>query len=190
MFFSQKKEIDTPQIDTPQINIDKYGSTKPDEDYIITSEISDKPTKTVFDTETNEFNIISKDEGKDEEGLPTVEVACNTDEVEDEYGNEDEDGNEYGNDDDEDDEDDEETESTIYVITIDDKPSFYETDLDSAIEKIDTLSKSYNLNDYGYHTTLTNYKSDREIDIIRNFDFGFFSMSFKFHTIKIYRLDD
>ena len=52
------------------------------------------------------------------------------------------------------------------------------------------MAKVYNLNDIGYHNTLTNYKSETEIEIIRNFDFGLFSLNFNMHTFKIFRLNN
>ena len=82
-----------------------------------------------------------------------------------------------------------EDENTIYVITIDNEPFTYEKELNSAKIKVDSMVKKYNLNDVGgYHTNYINYKNDYEIDIIRNFDLGIFSINYIIHTFSIYRL--
>jgi len=103
---------------------------------------------------------------------------CNKDEDEDD------------DDDDDDSEIEDDTENTIYVICVDDVPYSYKRSSQEAKDTIDRMAKLYNLNDIGYHSTLTNYKNENEIELIRNFDFGLFSLNFTMHTFKIFRLNN
>jgi len=84
----------------------------------------------------------------------------------------------------------EDDENTIYVISYDDTPYTYEKELSSAKNRIELMAKKYNLNDvYGYHSSYIKYKNELEINIIRNYDFGFFSYNYVIHTFTIHRIN-
>ena len=162
MFFGKKeKELHIPQIDINNLEVTREIIT---DEYIFTDNVNDKSTNTEEPTNIENDNHV-----------PMEFTINNTRESDNEE---------------EDEELEEDNENTIYVICIDDKPSFYEKNSSAAESRINKMARLYNLNDIGYHTTLTNYKNEREIEILRNFDCGFFSLTFTMHTLKIYRIEN
>ena len=167
MFFSSKKEEAPLQVD-----ITTFECIDPTQQYTFTDTML-LNTHYSIDNEENNDTEESKENNDTEESKETIEDV-------EKYDDEDEEESDI----------EEDTENTIYVICIDDVPSLYKKNLQEAKEKIDQMAKLYNLKDIGYHNTLTNYKSETEIEIIRNFDFGLFSLNFNMHTFKIFRLNN
>jgi hypothetical protein len=168
MFFSSKKIID----DIPQIDINA-GNINMIQDYVLNT--NDENTIKDFKFEVIKDDIIKDDIIKEEEKDDNEEEEVNDEEEEEE---------DYDTDDSElRDEDD-----CLFIVTIDDVPSYYDEKLADAKNRIDRVSKLYSLNDNGYHETHIKYVSETEIDIIRNYDFWLFAINHVMHTFKIYKI--
>jgi hypothetical protein len=78
----------------------------------------------------------------------------------------------------------------IYVITIDDKPYFYELSLTDAKNKILDVSKKINkkINENELYDSYICHKKDDEITISNQLDFIFFTKTYVLHTLKIHKL--
>ena len=88
--------------------------------------------------------------------------------------------------DDEDEDVDDEDETTIYVITINDIPYFYENNYEDAKKRINTFSEKIVL---GHEKTYDSYYkiiNEDEIHIVINLDFILFTYSYTFYKIKIH----
>ena len=166
MFFSSKKSTD----DIPQIDINT-GNINMIQDYVLNTNEKDQNTIEEF-----KFDIIKNEEEDEENEEEEVEEEKEEEEEEEEE--------DYDTDDSElRDEDD-----CLFIVTIDDVPSYYDEKLVDAKNRIDRVSKLYSLNDNGYHETHIKYVSETEIDIIRNYDFWLFAINHVMHTFKIYKI--
>ena len=78
----------------------------------------------------------------------------------------------------------------IYVISIDDKPYFYELSLSDAENKVLNVSKKINkkINENELYDSYVCHKKDDELTIVNQLDFIFFTKSYVLHTLKIHRL--
>jgi len=78
----------------------------------------------------------------------------------------------------------------IYVITIDNKPYFYELSLTDAKNKILDVSKKINkkINENELYDSYICHKKDDEITIFNQLDFIFFTKTYVLHTLKIHKL--
>lgn len=78
----------------------------------------------------------------------------------------------------------------IYVITIDDKPYFYELSLTDAKNKILDVSRKINkkINENELYDSYICHKKDDEITISNQLDFIFFTKTYVLHTLKIHKL--
>lgn len=78
----------------------------------------------------------------------------------------------------------------IYVITIDDKPYFYELSLSDAKDKILNISKKINkkINENELYDSYICHKKDDEITIFNQLDFIFFTKTYVLHTLKIHKI--
>lgn len=166
MFFSSKKSTD----DIPQIDINT-GNINMIQDYVLNTNEKDQNTieEFKFDIIKNEEDIIKNEEDDEEK-----EVEEEKEEDEEDY---DTDDSELRDEDD-----------CLFIVTIDDVPSYYDEKLVDAKNRIDRVSKLYSLNDNGYHETHIKYVSETEIDIIRNYDFWLFAINHVMHTFKIYKI--
>ena len=113
---------------------------------------------------------------------------------EDEYTDDDD---EYTDDEDADDDDeytdDEDTDdeyNDMYVITIDDKPYFYELTINNARNKLLEISKKINnkINENDCFNSYVCHKIDDEITIVNQLDFIFITKRYVLHTLKIHRI--
>jgi len=125
-----------------------------------------------------EKNELCKDQNLkiDNENIDDEKIVEDNDQDEDEEEDEDED----------EDDDDEEDETTIYVITINDIPYFYENDYQDAKKRINTFSEKIVL---GHKQTYDSYYkiiNEDEIHIIINLDFILFTYNYTFYKIKIH----
>ena len=78
----------------------------------------------------------------------------------------------------------------IYVITIDDKPYFYELTINNARNKLLEISKKINnkINENDCFNSYVCHKIDDEITIVNQLDFIFFTKRYVLHTLKIHRI--
>jgi len=78
----------------------------------------------------------------------------------------------------------------IYVITIDDKPYFYELTLSDAKNKILDVSKKINkkINENELYDSYVCHKKDDEIVIFNQLDFIFFTKTYVLHTLNIHKI--
>lgn len=107
------------------------------------------------------------------------------------YSDSDDDISEYSeSDDDTTDSDYTEIDVDIYVITIDDKPYFYELSLSDAKDKILNISKKINkkINENELYDSYICHKKDDEITILNQLDFIFFTKTYVLHTLKIHKI--
>lgn len=80
--------------------------------------------------------------------------------------------------------------SDMYVITIDDKPYFYQTNLEEARSKLLDISKQLNnkINENDYYDSYICQKLEDEIIIVNQLDFVVFTKNYPLHTIKIHKV--
>ena len=78
----------------------------------------------------------------------------------------------------------------IYVITIDDKPYFYQTTLLDAQNKLLDVSRqiSKKINETDYFDSYICQKEDSQITIVNQLDFILFTKHYVLHTLKIHRI--
>ena len=78
----------------------------------------------------------------------------------------------------------------MYVITIDDVPTFYQTNLVDARTKILEISKKINkkINENEYYDSYICHKIDDEITIINQLDFILFKKQYVLHSLKIFKI--
>jgi len=132
----------------------------------------------------NDFNEKIKSENYDnnqDEKIENENENNNKDDVDDE-----------DDDDDEDDEDnsnyeyDDIDETTIYVISINDIPYFYENNYEDAKKRINTFSEKIVLGHKETYDSYCKIIEEDEIHIIINLDFILFTYSYTFYKIKIH----
>jgi len=163
MFFSSKKEeTPVPQITIPSAVCPDYEDTT----FIHSEGIVFEQDSSSTPVETQDENVEVTDETQEE---------VEEEQVEEDYDSED-DFNEVSDD-------------IVYIILYNNNPvSFHKTFVE-AKSKVDSVVKKYsfycNLN---FYDTLVNYKSDREIDIIRSVDFILFSYNYIVHNIRIHKV--
>lgn len=78
----------------------------------------------------------------------------------------------------------------IYVITIDDKPYFYQTNLEEARTKLLDISKQLNnkINENDYYDSYICQKLEDEIIIVNQLDFVLFTKNYPLHSVKIHKV--
>lgn len=78
----------------------------------------------------------------------------------------------------------------MYVITIDDKPYFYQTSLEDARVKLLDISKQLNnkINENDNYDSYICQKLEDEIMIVNQLDFVLFTKNYPLHTIKIHKV--
>ena len=78
----------------------------------------------------------------------------------------------------------------IYVISIDDKPYFYELTLSDAKNKILNVSKKINkkINENELYDSYICHKKDDEITIFNQLDFILFTKRYVLHTLKFHKI--
>jgi hypothetical protein len=78
----------------------------------------------------------------------------------------------------------------IYVITIDDKPYFYQTNLEEARAKLLDISKQLNnkINENDYYDSYICQKLEDEIIIVNQLDFVLFTKNYPLHSVKIHKV--
>lgn len=79
-------------------------------------------------------------------------------------------------------------EDFMYIISIDDKPYFYQTSLLDAKTKLLDISKKLNnkINENDYYDSYICQKLEDEITIVNQLDFVFFTKNHLLHTLKIH----
>ena len=79
-------------------------------------------------------------------------------------------------------------ENFVYVISIDDKPYFYQTNLLEAKTKLLDISKKLNnkINENEYYDSYICQKLEDEITIVNQLDFVLFTKNHLLHTLKIH----
>ena len=165
MFFSSKKSLDIPQINTSYNYIDTTNTIDIDD---INDIIKGEYIKVEEDIEdVNQAENVNVNENVNEDESVIEDVNEEDELCEDELC---------------------EDEDCLFIISIDGIPSYYEDKINNAKNRIDNVSKLYSLNDYGYHDIHIKYISDSEIDIIRNYDFWFFSINHVMHKFKIFKI--
>ena len=82
----------------------------------------------------------------------------------------------------------EQDEDFMYVISIDDKPYFYQTNFLDAKAKLLDISKKLNnkINENEYYDSYICQKLEDEITIVNQLDFIFFTKNHLLHTLKIH----
>ena len=82
----------------------------------------------------------------------------------------------------------EQDEDFMYVITIDEKPYFYQTSFEDAKIKLLDISKKLNnkINENDYYDSYICQKLEDEITIVNQLDFVFFTKNHLLHTLKIH----
>ena len=180
MFFSSKKILDIPQVDISYKDIDTTDIININ--YIIKEDDN-------IDMKIDDYGYIklsndNKDVNEDEVNQNDDKILDKEEENNDELLDDEEDEDEEEENDDElcDEED------CLFIISVDGVPSYYEEKIINAKNTIDNVSKLYSLNEYGYHDIHIKYISDTEIDIIRNYDFWFFSINYVMHKFKIFKI--
>jgi hypothetical protein len=143
----------------------------------------------------NENDVIINDSNKkiksENYDSNQEEKIDHVDEHDDDDENDDEDDEHDEDDDDEDDDEDnyeydDIDETTIYVISINDIPYFYENNYEDAKKRINTFSKKIVL---GHEKTYDSYYKiidEDEIHIVVNLDFILFKYNYTFYKIKIH----
>ena len=81
-----------------------------------------------------------------------------------------------------------ENEDFMYVISIDDKPYFYQTSFADAKDKLLDISKRLNnkINENEYYDSYICQKLEDEITIVNQLDFVLFTKNHLLHTLKIH----
>jgi hypothetical protein len=81
-----------------------------------------------------------------------------------------------------------ENEEFMYVISIDDKPYFYQTSFADAKDKLLDISKRLNnkINENEYYDSYICQKLEDEITIVNQLDFVLFTKNHLLHTLKIH----
>ena len=82
----------------------------------------------------------------------------------------------------------EQDEDFMYVISIDDKPYFYQTNFLDAKAKLLEISKKLNnkINENEYYDSYICQKLEDEITIVNQLDFVLFTKNHLLHTLKIH----
>ena len=158
MFFTTKKDFVAPQIIIPHVDVD--------DDIIKDYNINKSEEEIVITGDINNVN--------DEVIIDNEDIVNEENESEDLY---DTDSSELMDE-----------ENCLFIISIDNIPSYYTENLVDAKTKIDKVTKLYSLNDYGNHETHIKYVSETEINIIRTYDFLLLSLNYIIHTLKIYKI--
>jgi hypothetical protein len=130
----------------------------------------------------NDFNEKIKSENYDNNQEEKIEDEDNNEEDENEDDDEDDDEDK----DDENYEYDDINETTIYVISINDIPYFYENNYEDAKKRINTFSEKIVLGHKETYDSYCKIIDEDEIHIIINLDFILFTYSYTFYKIKIH----
>jgi hypothetical protein len=177
MFFFNDKQ---PPTEVDLISFEYIDTNKNIDDIndVTTQNTSNQPSTIINDDIECKFidndNIIVDHDGNDD----VINDVVDEEEEEEDYEDED------------DDEDyDEEGDNIIYVISLNNKPLYFEKNSKISRERVDDMVRKYNLNDIGgYHTSYIYYKTLNEVEIIRTYDLLFFSYNYVIHTFKISKI--
>jgi hypothetical protein len=118
------------------------------------------------------------------------DVSEDDDEDDEDDDDEDDDDDDDDEDDDDDDDDSYDEYDDIYIISIDNKPYFYQTNHVDAKDKLLDVSKkiSKKINESDYFDSYICLKEDDEITIVNRLDFIFFTKHYVLHNLKIHKI--